>query len=98
MVCHKFYKYQANGNDFVIFDIREEKVCFDKKNISSTCDRRFGIGADGIILFMDHPEYDFEINYFNADGSSSYCGNGSRSAVHLAKYLGLVSKKVIVSH
>lgn len=87
-----FHKYQATGNDFIMIDDR--KRAFDRiGNIPELCDRRFGIGSDGLILIREHPEADFEMVYFNPDGSQSLCGNGSRCAVKFAEKLGLVHDK-----
>lgn len=89
-----FYKYQGTGNDFVMIDNRHN--VFDKndtKIVQSLCNRRFGIGADGLILIEDHDEYDFNMVYFNSDGSKSFCGNGGRCAMAFAKQLGIVSKE-----
>ncbi len=88
-----FYKYQATGNDFVMIDNRIENDVFkNEKIIQSLCDRRFGVGGDGLILVSEDPETDFKMRYFNADGKeASMCGNGGRSAVAFAYKLNMIS-------
>src|SRR6187549_856161 len=86
-----FYKYQATGNDFVVVDNRDGNLSFTKEQIEKICDRKFGIGADGLMLIEKHPTLNFNLEYFNSDGTQSLCGNGSRAAVHFASQLGLVN-------
>lgn len=89
-----FYKYQGTGNDFVMIDNRQQT--FNKNNtkhITFLCDRRFGIGADGLILIENHNDLDFTMIYYNADASMSFCGNGARCAVAFAKQLGIIDNK-----
>ncbi len=88
-----FYKYQATGNDFVLLDNRSGKHIFSTEQIKTICDRRFGVGADGLMLIEKHPSLDFNLVYYNSDGSQSLCGNGSRAAVQFASTLGLLQGK-----
>lgn len=88
-----FFKYQGAGNDFVMVDQRDQTYLSrgDRDRIARLCDRRFGIGADGLILLQRVKGYDFEMLYFNADGGEgSLCGNGGRCAAAFAHYLNQV--------
>jgi diaminopimelate epimerase len=88
-----FYKYQGAGNDFIMVDNRDNSV--DHHNpqmIQHLCNRRFGIGADGIMFLQNVMGYDFEMVYYNADGApSSMCGNGGRCIAAFAKYMGVIN-------
>lgn len=91
----QFYKYQGTGNDFVMLDNRNG--IYDSvgvNEIKKICDRRFGIGADGLIKINAHPTLTFEMDYYNSDGSKSFCGNGARCTVAFANFLGISTENV----
>ncbi|MBR5104260.1 MAG: diaminopimelate epimerase [Bacteroidales bacterium] len=86
----KFYKYQGAGNDFLIADNRDGSVQLTAAQIAALCDRRYGIGADGLMLLESSNEYDFRMVYYNSDGSGGMmCGNGGRCIVAFAADRGL---------
>lgn len=89
-----FSKYQGTGNDFMIIDNRNNSVNLTKKQIAQLCNRRFGVGADGLMLLEKHLATDFNMRYFNADGNEgSMCGNGGRCLVAFAKSLVIIDKE-----
>jgi len=84
------YKYQATGNDFIILDNREEAIELSVDQIKYLCDRRFGIGADGLMLLNKSDKYSFSMAFYNADGKEgTMCGNGGRSLVAFAAHKGI---------
>jgi diaminopimelate epimerase len=85
-----FYKYHGTGNDFVIIDNRKGAIELTKKQVKFLCDRRFGIGADGLMLLNTLQGYDFEMKYYNSDGrEATMCGNGGRCLVRFAYDMGI---------
>lgn len=85
-----FYKYQGAGNDFLVADNRNGVLHLSAEQIAALCDRRYGVGADGLMLLEKSPSYDFRMVYYNSDGSGGMmCGNGGRCMVAFAADMGI---------
>lgn len=95
----KFYKYHGAGNDFILIDDISGKLDnLSKSEIQKLCNRNFGIGADGLMILKQHKKFDFEMDYYNSDGSGgTMCGNGGRCIVAFAKKLGIINNHTIFS-
>ncbi len=91
----QFYKYQGTGNDFVLIDNRDGNFKPTQRQIQHLCQRKFGIGSDGLMLIQASTDesVSFVLDFFNPDGSKSFCGNGSRCAVAFAKHLGMIDNE-----
>ncbi len=91
----KFWKYQGAGNDFIMIDGRN----FDTpttEQIKLLCDRNFGIGSDGILILKNSQKFDFEMAFFNPDGSeATFCGNGGRCIAKFAQQLQIINDYAI---
>jgi diaminopimelate epimerase len=91
---YTFYKYEGTGNDFIILDNRENVIDFTTTQIKFLCDRKFGVGADGLMLLNSKEGYDFDMKYYNGDGNeSSMCGNGGRCLTQFAFDNGIKKNK-----
>lgn len=90
-----FYKYQGTGNDFILIDNRDQLIGnLTSSKVAQWCSRKFGIGADGLILLQNKEGFDFEMVYYNADGRiSSMCGNGARCITAFAHFLGITKQQ-----
>jgi diaminopimelate epimerase len=88
-----FSKYQGAGNDFIMLDNRTN--CYDfitTEMVQFLCNRKLGVGADGLIKINSKEGFHFGCDYYNADGSQSFCGNGARCAVSFAKSIGIIAE------
>jgi diaminopimelate epimerase len=86
----KFTKYEGTGNDFLLLNNLDGYFSnLTIEQIQKMCKRRFGVGADGLIKINLSEKASFYMDYYNADGSQSFCGNGARCAVHFAKEIGI---------
>lgn len=88
-----FWKMTGSGNDFVFFDVRDQppEPLESAAVIGALCDRRRGVGADGVVLLERDPVHAYGIRYFNRDGSlAEFCGNASLCSVRLAVELAVV--------
>lgn len=84
MIIH-FSKYQGAGNDFIVINMMENEIELSTEQIARLCDRRFGIGADGLMTISKDPNSDFFMRYYNSDGKEgSMCGNGGRCIAKFA--------------
>ena len=89
-----FEKYQGAGNDFILLDNRTHTLPKDAMFIQKICDRHFGVGADGVIYLENCSEEHFKMDYYNSDGSASFCGNGARCALAFAAHLSVFKQEV----
>lgn len=92
----KFHKFNGAGNDFILVDARHESLDLSAEQIAQLCHRRFGIGADGLMLLLDGgTDYDFRMRYYNSDGcTAEMCGNGGRCIAMFAHLLGAVGSEM----
>ena len=89
----KFYKYHGTGNDFILLNNRDKTVVLNADDIRRLCDRRYGIGADGVILLNPSEQADFEMIFYNNDGSTdTFCGNGGRCIAAFAHHLEIMNE------
>ena len=91
----KFSKYHGAGNDFVMINAKKSAVSLTDDEVKNICDRRTGVGADGLIMILPSEKYDFRMKYYNCDGhESTFCGNGGRCIAAFALEEGLVSQHI----
>jgi diaminopimelate epimerase len=95
MKTFSFYKLTGAGNDFILFDLKDNpKLDIMPDFVRNICSRPFGIGADGVIVFADSDTFDFKVSFYNADGTTGVlCGNGARCAIRYAGHSGRLKNK-----
>lgn len=87
----KFSKFHGAGNDFIMINATNEELLLSEELIYKMCDRRLGIGADGLIILMPSENHDFRMRYYNCDGKeSTFCGNGGRCIAAFAHYQNII--------
>lgn len=91
-----FYKYHGTGNDFIIIDaFKNQNIILNTQQIQHICNRRFGVGADGVMILKKHSSFNFEMDYYNSDGTgTTMCGNGGRCIAKLAYKLGYTNENM----
>lgn len=88
-----FVKFQGAGNDFVMINLMTDNLLLTEQQVETLCNRRFGIGADGLITISRSEVAQFKMTYYNCDGRpASFCGNGGRCTAAFAFSLGIVGK------
>ena len=91
-----FSKYQGTGNDFVLINGMEESIDLSKEQVAKLCNRKFGIGADGLMILAPSVDKDFKMIYYNSDGNqSTMCGNGGRCITMFANNQGYIKSKTV---
>lgn len=89
-----FFKYQGTGNDFIVIDNRNNQIHLSQEQISHLCNRRLGIGGDGLMLLNQQEGFDFAMKYYNLDGAEgSMCGNGGRCLTQFAQDAGILQNQ-----
>jgi diaminopimelate epimerase len=92
--CINFSKFHGAGNDFIMINAIKNEIVLSEELIFKMCDRRTGIGADGLIILMHSDNHDFRMRYYNCDGKeSTFCGNGGRCIAAFAHQQGIIKKE-----